>query len=765
MSGAAYRLSELGWLQFERLTELVVRPVDAGQTLAWVGRADRGRMALVAPRQQITIGALGLSGPAAVVVLWSRDSDGPSGSASWIITRLVRLMELAPQPSVRVVVVSNLDEAEVRQALASPDWTGATVRVIGARALGKLLDADPAIRLALPSVLGVRDLPGLIAEDVADRSDFDLAAAQALAQVFWSTAAYERASDVLARHRFVVLTGPPEMGKTAIAQMLGLALMTDGWEVHECSSPEALWSTYEPRHRQVFIADDAFGSTEYRPDAAERWAQALGRVLGRLDGDHVLIWTSRPAPLKAGLSRIQRERGAERFPSPGQVLVDASQLDLSEKTLILFRHAKARRAEVRARTLIRSWGPTIVEHTHFTPERIRRLITDRIDEMSELALADSGTDVQIDRLMQHALATPTEAMRTSYRTLSDDHRELLIALLDAPAGMIDERELAATLRRHSPGGLSRPLHESVERLTDHFLRVGSLGIGWVHPSWRDLVIDELRDDPKAREAFLACAGVHGVMLALSRSGGSAGERELPLLVSDRDWDRLGDRFHHLAFTLEDRDLARLLLTLRETLTHALEPEPRAEAEALAAQLLDTVAQRSDTDRLALSGFLVEAWYSLNATVLGPAAPPSLVWTWAELHPGSVGERGLDRDALNRLEEWLILVETLARHDPSALRRLGFFAVDQRLFPAIIASIARNTDPDMGPLIEAILERIQRLVPRHGDAADLALLKGELRKSDWWTPEDITAPPTQELVQRTPSVFTRADVVRVLADLD
>jgi hypothetical protein len=91
----------------------------------------------------------------------------------------------------------------------------------------------------------------------------------------------------------------------------------------------------------VFVADDAFGSTEHRPDAAERWALGLGRLLTMLDAEHWLIWTSRPAPLKAGLGRVQRERGSERFPNPGEVLVDASDLDLQEKTLILFRHAKA----------------------------------------------------------------------------------------------------------------------------------------------------------------------------------------------------------------------------------------------------------------------------------------------------------------------------------------------------------------------------------------------------------------------------------------
>ena len=41
-----------------------------------------------------------------------------------------------------------------------------------------------------------------------------------------------------------------------------------------------------PDRPQVFIADDAFGSTEYQPDAAERWAVDLDRILRALDANH-----------------------------------------------------------------------------------------------------------------------------------------------------------------------------------------------------------------------------------------------------------------------------------------------------------------------------------------------------------------------------------------------------------------------------------------------------------------------------------------------
>ena len=204
-----------------------------------------------------------------------------------------------------------------RSALAREDWSERrSIVVPGDRGLGESLDRHAAVRAAMPSVLGLRDLTPLVAATTRASSSLDVERAQGLARVFWPTRAYERARDVLARHRFVVLTGPPEMGKTAVAQMLALAQMTDGWEAHECSSPEQLWRVFDARRRQVFVADDAFGSTEYRPDAAERWARSLGRLLALLDEDHWLIWTSRPAPLKAGLRRVHRERNSEHFPPP-----------------------------------------------------------------------------------------------------------------------------------------------------------------------------------------------------------------------------------------------------------------------------------------------------------------------------------------------------------------------------------------------------------------------------------------------------------------
>jgi hypothetical protein len=471
---SSYRLDELGWLQFDRLCALMLE-ADAGLgDVAWRGQSDSLRVArverdVVLPRQ-----ATALRGPVTVVGLWVRDDRAPG-------LRLVelgrRLTELSSEAGAgfedSLLVLTNLDGGDAIGALGRESFLAAKrLVVLGAGEISQSLDRHPGLRAAMPSVLGLRDLDPLIDREVLARSSLDVGRAQQLARVFWPTRAYERARSVLGRHRFVVLTGPPEMGKTAIAQMLALAQLTCRWEAHECNDPEQVWRVFDSERRQLFVADDAFGSTEYRPDAAERWARGLGRLLGMLDSQHWLIWTSRPAPLKAGLRRVQRERGLERFPAPGEVLVDASDLDLAEKTLILFRHAKNHGVSGSACELVRSAGLSIVEHPHFTPERIRRLVAERLALLGRLrAEGQSG----VLRLVERELATPTDAMRISFRALGPEHRQLLISLLDAPAGLIDERELAATVRRHHDGGLSRPPGELIDRLTDHFLRVTRLG--------------------------------------------------------------------------------------------------------------------------------------------------------------------------------------------------------------------------------------------------------------------------------------------------
>lgn len=490
---------------------------------------------------------------------------------------------------------------------------------IGPSRLAMLVSERPAVSRRVPSLLGVRELP-----DHADVPSWDRDAALALTRVFAPTRTYRAALDILERHHFAVLTGPPEMGKTAIARVLGLALELDGWEVHECIRAEQLWAAFAHEQSQLFIADDAFGSTEYRPDAAEDWALELDRILRAMDERHWLIWTSRPAPLKAGLGRIHREHGVERFPRPAEIGVDAAHLDLEEKASILYRHARAAELVPKAVELVRTQGVAIVSHAHFTPQRINRFVSSRLPELVRTPKRTLHTAIAAE------IAEPTDAMRTSFDALSPEHKALLVALLDAPPGAVAERELASCARRHAPEGLPRPPGELVDRLTDHFLRlVPPHRVTWVHPSWRDLVIDQLAADSRARRHFLERCSIEGVLLALSRAGGATGERRRPLLRADGDWDALTERVYELIPQLTDPELLRLLTTLTDSLRF---PDAGAdELAALSATLLRQLRGLWERGDAIASDGLLEQWHALAQLLPEEEAPPHAVRLW-ELPP-------------------------------------------------------------------------------------------------------------------------------------
>ena len=767
---AGYMLDRLGWLQFEQLASLVLEADVGLGELSWRGRAYRDRMALVDEPVVLLGSGLRVKAPFVVAVAWVRDRCSLARRQAELVSQVARsASDLGLGSGDRVVVVTNLDRRAAEDALTGSLYPLEHFAVLGADALGESIDRHPALRLAMPSLLGLRDLAPLIPAALRARSSLDVERAQELARVFVPTRAYQRACGVLARHGFVVLTGPPEMGKTAIARMVALAQLTTGWEAHDCVSPEQVWKAFDPDRPQVFVADDAFGSTEYRPDSAEHWARELGRMLAVLDDRHWLIWTSRPAPLKSGLRRVQRERGTERFPAPGEVLVDASHLDLAEKTLILFRHVKDHAASAAARGVVRDLGVAIVEHEHFTPERIRRFVTDRLDQLVATTLETTPPE-QLHRAILGAvdqeLATPTEQMATSFSALEKDHRALLVALLDAPAGLIDERELAETLRRHHPGGLSRPPHELIDRLTDHFVRISSLGIDWVHPSWRDLVIEQLRGDRDGRQRFLAACGTYGALLVLSGAGGAGGERVLPLLIDDGDWDVFTDRIGELLRELDDADLARILLACAEPLGADLEVRQKAELQSLVEYALSATRRFWDAQRKPLPIYLLEAWYTARRHLARPLQAPQIDATWAALHPASADVVDEQRD-IRRSDEWLELAQTLGRYDPAALETLRFpdaHAVWLRRLGQKATQLTYSREPDRSALAMQILARLNDLLPQSAIWADLMPAGSSPTDDRWWIPHDIDATPTTERVTPTPAIFTRDEIDKVLSDL-
>lgn len=285
-------------------------------------------------------------------------------------------------------------------------------------------------------------------------------------------------------------------------------------------------------------------------------------------------------------------------------------------------------------------------------------------------------------------------------------------------------------------------------------------IAWVHPSWRDLVIDHLSSEDEARERFLRNCSVHGALLALSLGGGHRGERALPLLQRDGDWDALTDRLYSLVPELEAAELLGLMDGLELAIDDLSGTPTALEADALATAVLARLTTMWTTARAPVALPALEAWFTLAGRLSAKPEPPAISVTWAELLP-TAAPQPTDGANLERFADWLTLAELLIGYDPGLLARLGFPGHTERIcaqFLEAVDSDRRGIAPgDIGHTVRA-LSRIPRVLPALADRADG--IRSRLTSHEYLPGTSTRSEPPRRLAPQTGNL----DVQRVLADL-
>ncbi len=286
-------------------------------------------------------------------------------------------------------------------------------------------------------------------------------------------------------------------------------------------------------------------------------------------------------------------------------------------------------------------------------------------------------------------------------------------------------------------------------------------VDWVHPTWRDLVIGTLVDDAEARRHFLARCGAYGAVLALSTEGGVAGERRLPLIAGDEDWDVLADRLYSLVAELEPGELIATLTALAATVEDLDEATVAREARALSETVLRRTAAGWDAARQPIELGPLDAWLTLARLLKPRPAPPSLSVSWAELLPAR-GPALTNRAAVELFADWLTLCMLLWSYDRALLDELGFGTDQVSLMIAFTIEVDRkraSIPPELTDLIIRALDSIASLLPETAALprrVSHRLLSSDVEQSQTWA---ATAAPGWQALD-----LVQFDVDRVLADL-
>jgi hypothetical protein len=335
-----YQIGSIGWYNFERLVKTVLKRVIGPGTTSFGGSKDGGRDASfigIAPYPSAQAPWAG-RWVFQVKYIDLDDQGGGSAARSALKSAFKKEIKLicgrCANPDNYILVtdvpLTAASRTELLKIAKAAGFRGNFATVDG-HEVCEWLDIHPELRRSFPQLLGLADLNQIVHADVYNRSRAFFEQWAPRLALFVETDAYVKARAVLSQHRFLVLDGPPEVGKSMIAAALAVLYASEGFQVYDVRSPDQLYTPLDKSTRQLFVADDAIGSIDLDPGKADAWTRDLPGIVRWLDKDHFLIWTARHYILEEALASSGLGDALDRFPGEHEVVVEVGDLSALEK--------------------------------------------------------------------------------------------------------------------------------------------------------------------------------------------------------------------------------------------------------------------------------------------------------------------------------------------------------------------------------------------------------------------------------------------------
>lgn len=247
---------------------------------------------------------------------------------------------------------------------------------------------------------------------------------------------------------------------------------------------------------------------------------------------------------------------------------------------------------------------------------------------------------------------------------------------------------------------------------------------WMHPSYRDLVIEELIEDQELRLRFLSAVGLEGLKLALSDRGGTSEVRLQPLINNETSKSIIKSRILEIAnksFDYQDKHLLEILV-------NAFQPSNK-NSEWLYATLRDVIRvlyNKWNGQEIWISS--LEA-YCEASVLLYPLPPmPDLEPTWKAVI--FKVQEAIAEDSLLEpypIQTWVDFINLIKQNEPRFLRQVGFPSRNLELVHKFLDQLELELDTELlAPTKDEIRSEAERIYNLADCAIALSSLVEELR---------------------------------------
>ncbi|WP_292593180.1 hypothetical protein [Mesorhizobium sp.] len=320
---------------------------------------------------------------------------------------------------------------------------------------------------------------------------------EAKVRVYAPNASFKDARDKLEANHVVIISGPPGVGKTTLAEMLSYAYIADNWEFIAIRSLDDGFAAIVDSKKQVFFFDDFLGKVGLDQRALASKDSDIAKFIKRVGAtkNARFILTTR-AHIFEEARRISEHLGDQRLDITKYSL-DVGIYTRQIKARILYNHLYV--TELPAPYVGALWDagaiPRIIDHKNYNP-RI-------IEAMTE--------SVQIQRLSAevypqafiNALDNPHDIWDKAFRRhIGPMCQHLLITLFFCSEYGVEADELRAAFsalhpymcRKYTLPFGAKDFEEALKILEGGFVAIKGGRVSFINPSLRDYLTSYLDDD-------------------------------------------------------------------------------------------------------------------------------------------------------------------------------------------------------------------------------------------------------------------------------